>query len=43
VLGLLADVRQGHTQWSVAYDLKGRRAYLVVDQDYLTVHEFKVG
>ena len=33
VLGLLADVRQGHTQWSVAYDLRGRRAYLVVGQD----------
>ena len=42
VLGLLADVRQGHTQWSVAYDLKGRRAYVVVDQDYRTVRQFQV-
>lgn len=25
VLGLLQDVRQGHTQWSVAYDLRARR------------------
>jgi Acyl-coenzyme A:6-aminopenicillanic acid acyl-transferase len=43
VLGLLADVRQGHTQWSVAYDLKGRRAFVVVDQDYRTVRHFHVG
>jgi Acyl-coenzyme A:6-aminopenicillanic acid acyl-transferase len=43
VLGLLADVRQGHTQWSVAYDLKGRHAYVVVDQDYRTVRQFQVG
>jgi hypothetical protein len=43
VLGLLADVRQGITQWSVAYDLKGRRAYVVVGQDYRTVREFTVG
>ena len=43
VLGLLADVRQGHTQWSVAYDLRGRRAYLVVGQDYGTVRELGVG
>lgn len=42
VLGLLADVRQGHTQWSVAYDLKGRRAYVVVDQDYRTVRQFQL-
>ena len=43
VLGLLSDVRQGHTQWSVAYDLAGRRAYLVVDQDFGTVRQFLLG
>ncbi len=43
VLGLLADVRQRHTQWSVAYDLKARRAFVVVDQDYRTVRQFQVG
>jgi hypothetical protein len=43
VLGLLAEVRQGHTQWSVAYDLRGRRAYVVVGQDYGTVRELGVG
>jgi hypothetical protein len=42
-LALLADVRQGITQWSVAYDLKARRAYVVVDQDYRTVRVFHVG
>jgi hypothetical protein len=26
----------------VAYDLKGRRAYVVVDQDYRTVRQFQV-
>jgi hypothetical protein len=43
VLDLLADVRQGNTQWSVSYDLRGRRAYVVVDQDYRTVRLFHVG
>jgi hypothetical protein len=42
VLGLLADVRQGNTQWSVAYDLQDRRTYVVVGQDYQTVHQFRV-
>jgi hypothetical protein len=42
-LALLADVRQGNTQWSVAYDLKGRQAYVVVNQDYRTVRMFHVG
>ena len=43
VLDLLRDVRQGHTQWSVAYDLRGRRASVVVGQDYRTVRHFRVG
>ncbi len=41
-LTLLRDVRQGHTQWSVAYDLRGRRALLVTSQDYGTVREVTV-
>ncbi len=43
VLGLLRDVRQGHTQWSVAYDLRARQAYLTAGQDYRRVHRFRVG
>ena len=42
VLGLLRDVRQGHTQWSVAYDLRARQAYLTAGQDYRRVHRFRV-
>lgn len=41
-LALLADVRQGHTQWSAAYDLKARTVSLVVGQRYGTVREFRV-
>lgn len=41
-LTLLRDVRQGHTQWSVAYDLRGQRALLVTSQDYGRVREVAV-
>jgi hypothetical protein len=43
VLGLLREVRQGHTQWSVAYDLKARQAHVTAGQDYRRVHRFDLG
>ena len=37
-LGLLREVRQGHTQWSVAYDLRAGTAAIVTAQRYDRVH-----
>ncbi|HEU4423826.1 MAG TPA: C45 family peptidase [Pilimelia sp.] len=37
-LGLLREVRQGHTQWSVAYDLRAGTAAIVTAQQYARVH-----
>lgn len=37
-LDLLREVRQGHTQWSVAYDLRAGAAAIVTTQQYARVH-----
>ena len=33
-LALLARIRQPHTRWSVAYDLRARKAHVVMGQKY---------
>jgi Linear amide C-N hydrolases, choloylglycine hydrolase family len=42
VLAVLRDVHQPHTQWSVAYDLRRGRAYLVSGQRYERVHVLRM-
>jgi Linear amide C-N hydrolases, choloylglycine hydrolase family len=37
-LSLLHEVRQGHTQWSVAYDVRAGTAAIVTSQKYDRVH-----
>jgi hypothetical protein len=41
-LELLESVAQGHTQWSVAYDLSARAMLVVMGQRWDEVHEFRV-
>ncbi|WP_067131227.1 carcinine hydrolase/isopenicillin-N N-acyltransferase family protein [Microtetraspora malaysiensis] len=39
-MDLLADVRQGHTQWSIVYGQKSGEVRLATGQRYGTVHRF---
>ncbi|MGX7825801.1 linear amide C-N hydrolase [Actinokineospora sp. 24-640] len=39
-MSLLADVRQGHTQWSVVYGQRTGKVTLTTGKRYDTVHEF---
>ncbi|MGW5055302.1 carcinine hydrolase/isopenicillin-N N-acyltransferase family protein [Actinokineospora sp. NPDC004072] len=39
-MDLLADVRQGHTQWSIVYGQRSGKIALTTGQRYETVHEF---
>ncbi|UVS78793.1 linear amide C-N hydrolase [Actinokineospora sp. UTMC 2448] len=39
-MDLLADVRQGHTQWSIVYGQRTGKVTLTTGQRYGTVHEF---
>lgn len=41
-LDILEAVAQGHTQWSVAYDLAAREMLVVMGQRWDTVHEFQL-
>lgn len=41
-LALLRDLRQGHTQWSVAYEPTTGAVHLTTGQRYDRVHEFRV-
>lgn len=41
-LDILGEVAQGHTQWSVAYDLAAREMLVVMGQRWDTVHEFSL-
>lgn len=41
-LGVLEDVAQGHTQWSVTYDLRSGEMHVVMSQRWETVHELRL-
>ena len=41
-LRLLQRVKQPHTRWSVAYDLRARKVYVVMGQRYGRVHAFNL-
>jgi hypothetical protein len=39
---LLSDVAQGHTQWSVVYEMNTHAIHVVMGKHYDTVHSFEL-